>query len=46
MSEAGQEANLMSEFDETDIVNGGYQENKGNHWASHFRQEAGLEVQH
>jgi len=45
VSEAGQEANLMSEFDEGDIVNGGYQENKGSHWAQHFREEAGLEVQ-
>jgi len=34
ISERGQEDNLMSEFDNDDIVDGGYQENKGNHWAS------------
>lgn len=44
VSEMGQEEHLMSEFDERDIVNGGYQENKGCHWAAHFRQEAGLEA--
>lgn len=38
ISERGQEENLMSEFDETDIVNGGYQENKGNHWSQRYRK--------
>lgn len=34
ISERGHEEYLMSEFDETDIVDGGYVENKGNHWAT------------
>lgn len=33
----GQEEHLMSEFNDDDIVNGGYQENKGKHWASKYR---------
>lgn len=36
ISERGQEENLMSEFDEEYIVDGGYQENKGEHWAKSF----------
>ena len=36
LSERGQEENLMSEFDETDNVDGGYQENKGKHWAEKY----------
>ena len=36
VSEAGQEAHLLSEFNSEDIVNGGYQENKGQHWATNF----------
>lgn len=38
ISERGQEENLISEFDESDIVNGGYQENKGEHWSQNYRQ--------
>lgn len=37
----------MSEFDESDIVDGGYVENKGNHWSNgkfDFESE-GKEVQ-
>ena len=34
ISERGQEENLISEFDESDIIDGGYQENKGAHWAA------------
>lgn len=37
VSEMGQEDNLLSEFNDEDIVNGGYQENKGKHWAEQFR---------
>jgi hypothetical protein len=33
VSERGQEENLLSEFDSEDVVDGGYIENKGNHWA-------------
>lgn len=33
ISERGQEENLLSEFDSEDVVDGGYTENKGNHWA-------------
>lgn len=36
VSESGQEAHLLSEFNSEDIVNGGYQENKGAHWATNF----------
>ena len=32
ISERGQEESLISEFDESDIIDGGYQENKGAHW--------------
>ena len=39
VSERGQEENLISEFDETDIVDGGYQENKGVHWSVKYREE-------
>ena len=34
ISEKGQEQNLASEFDEENIVDGGYVENKGNHWST------------
>ena len=34
VSERGQEENLLSEFDSDDVVDGGYTENKGEHWAS------------
>ena len=37
ISERGQEENLMSEFDEGDIIDGGYQENKGAHWTQSLR---------
>ena len=33
ISEMGQEDNLMSEFDPTDMQDGGYVERKGQHWA-------------
>jgi L-ascorbate peroxidase len=33
VSERGQEENLMSEFNEDDIIDGGYQENQGKHWS-------------
>ena len=36
ISERGHEETLISEFDETDIVDGGYVENKGNHWSQRF----------
>ena len=36
ISERGQEENLMSEFDEADIINGGYQELKGQHWTNKY----------
>ena len=39
ISERGQEEFLLSEFDEENIVNGGYQENKGEHWAKSFDLE-------
>lgn len=49
ISERGHEEYLMSEFDETDIVDGGYVENKGNHWANSRedidRSEEGKELQ-
>lgn len=38
LSERGQEENLMSEFDETDNVDGGYVENKGVHWSERVNQ--------
>lgn len=41
VSERGQEEHLLSEFDQSDIVDGGYQENKGEHWAKSF--QLGLE---
>ena len=34
VSERGQEENLLSEFDNDDVVDGGYTENKGEHWAN------------
>ena len=34
VSERGQEQNLSSEFDEENVVDGGYMENKGNHWST------------
>ena len=39
ISERGQEENLMSEFDETDIVDGGYVETKGGHWMDQLRKD-------
>ena len=42
VSEKGQEENLLSEFDPTDIVDGGYQEYKGKHYAG-MADEAGYE---
>ena len=39
ISERGQEENLLSEFDETDIIDGGYQENKGKHWSTKYNKE-------
>ena len=39
MSELGQEHHLLSEFNESDIVDGGYQENGGAHWATKFRAD-------
>jgi len=38
ISERGQEENLMSEFDESDIIDGGYQENKGVHWSQVYKK--------
>lgn len=38
VSEMGQEQNLLSEFNEGDIVDGGYQENQGKHWADKYRE--------
>jgi len=39
VSERGQEENLLSEFDPSDIVDGGYQEHKGEHWyAGHAKE--------
>jgi len=32
----GQEDNLLSEFNEEDIINGGYQEFAGKHWAERW----------
>lgn len=40
ISERGQEEHLLSEFDSDDIVDGGYQENKGIHWAAQFEAES------
>lgn len=37
VSEYGHEADLLSEFNDDDIVDGGYMENKGNHWMQQFR---------
>jgi L-ascorbate peroxidase len=34
ISERGQEEHLLSEFDNDDIVDGGYQEDQGEHWTS------------
>ena len=34
ISERGQEENLLSEFDNDDVVDGGYQEDAGEHWTS------------
>jgi L-ascorbate peroxidase len=36
VSERGQEENLLSEFDPTDNVDGGYMENKGEHWGAKY----------
>lgn len=44
ISERGQEENLMSEFDETDIIDGGYQENKGKHWTRKYSETVLEEV--
>lgn len=40
ISERGQEEHLLSEFNSDDIVDGGYQENKGIHWAAQFEAES------
>ena len=37
ISEMGWEENLMGEFNEEDIVNGGFQEHQGRHWAEKYR---------
>jgi len=37
VSEMGQESNLLSEFDESDIIEGGYQEYQGKHWSEKYR---------
>jgi L-ascorbate peroxidase len=38
VSEMGQEEHLLSEFNEDEIVNGGYMERKGkNHWSEKFK---------
>lgn len=42
ISERGQEENLLTEFDESDIVDGGYMENKGQHWSTKYRDEEDL----
>jgi len=39
ISERGQEEHLLSEFNEENIVDGGYQENGGQHWARKFAGE-------
>ena len=44
VSEMGHEENLMSEMNESDIVNGGYQENQGRHWAEKFRENSDGEI--
>jgi len=36
VSEHGQEENLLSEFDEEFIVDGGYHESKGVYWSHHW----------
>lgn len=36
VSEMGQEEHLLSEFNEEDIINGGYQEFAGKHWAERW----------
>ena len=41
----GQEKNLLSEFNEDDIVDGGYQENQGRHWADSFRESVEVSKQ-
>lgn len=45
VSEMGQEKNLLSEFNEDDIVDGGYQENQGRHWADSFRESVEVSKQ-
>ena len=40
ISERGQEEHLLSEFDSDDIVDGGYMEKKGIHWAAQFEAES------
>lgn len=39
LSEQGQEHNLMSEFNEDDIIDGGYQENGGVHWSEFLNKD-------
>lgn len=45
ISERGQEENLMSEFDPTDIIDGGYQEWKGEHWSKKWSEKEEAEEQ-
>lgn len=44
VSEHGQEANLLSEMNDGDIINGGYQENQGRHWAEKYRDTDDNEI--
>ena len=44
ISEMGQEEHLMSEMNEDDIINGGYQENAGAHWAEKYRNYEGPDM--
>lgn len=41
VSEMGQEENLLSEFNDADIIDGGYQENQGKHWSEKYRVPEG-----
>ena len=44
VSEMGQEEHLLTEFDESDIINGGYQEFAGNHWTKRWAAKYKLEL--
>lgn len=37
VSEMGQESNLVSEFNDEDMIDGGFQENQGRHWSEKYR---------